>query len=74
MENNATDLLAHNDEQVIDLKELTLYVCRKWRTLLILGILGLILGACFGFLKGKPSVGDLDIDELHLMEIEQYAR
>ena len=74
MENNATDLLAHNDEQVIDLKELTLYVCRKWRALLILGILGLILGACFGFLKGKPSVEDLDIDDLHLMEIEQYAR
>ena len=61
------------DEEVIDLKELMLYILRKWRLLILAGIIGVVLGCAFGLLKPEKSIDDLEIDKLHLKEINQYA-
>ena len=74
MENKSSDLLVQGDEVTINLKELLLYVCRKWRILLVLGVAGLIAGALFGVWKSNVSPESFDPDKLNLMEIEQYAR
>ena len=44
-----------DDDQVIDLKELFLYVCRKWRVLIALVVLGVVLGAGFGAYKSATE-------------------
>lgn len=63
------------DEEEIDLKELFLFVLRKWRVLIILVLVGVMLGAGFGLLKKDRTIEDIeDLSELHLKEIEQYAR
>ncbi len=62
------------DEEVIDLKELMLFILRKWRVLILAGLIGVILGVGLGFVHPKKTVDDLEIDELHLKEISQYAR
>ena len=51
MENNQVRSSLADDDQVIDLKELFLYVCRKWRVLIALVVLGVVLGAGFGAYK-----------------------
>ena len=62
------------DEEVIDLKELMLFILRKWRVLILAGIIGVVLGCAFGLLKQEKSIEDLELEELHLQEIGQYAR
>lgn len=62
------------DEEVIDLKELMLYILRKWRVLILAGIIGVVLGCAFGLLKPEKGLDDLEMDKLHLKEINQYAR
>lgn len=63
------------DEEVLDLKELLLFILRKWRVLILLVLVGVIVGAGFGLLKKDRTIEDIeDISELHLKEIEQYAR
>lgn len=72
MENN-TVRSAHQAEE-IDLLELMRYVGSKWRVLIVMGLIGLLLGTGIGLLKSAPSLDTLELDELHLKEIEQYAR
>lgn len=74
MENNTVRTSLMDDGQKIDLKELFLYVCRKWRSLIVLGLIGVILGAGVGLYKAEPNTEDFDLEKLHLKEIEQYAR
>lgn len=62
------------DEEVIDLKELILYILRKWRVLILAGLIGVAIGCGFGLLKPEKTIDDLEMDELHLKEIDQYAR
>lgn len=63
-----------NDEEVIDLKELMLYLLRKWRVLILAGCIGLALGIVVGLLMPEKTIDDLDMDKLHIKEIGQYAR
>ena len=62
------------DEEVIDLKELMFFILRKWRVLILAGLIGVVLGGGLGLVHPKKTVDDLEIDELHLKEISQYAR
>ena len=76
MENNTVRTSMAEDEQEIDLIELILYVCRRWRSLIALGLIGVVIGVGVGLYKAnvKPKLDDFDVEELHLKEIEQYAR
>ena len=76
MENNTVRTSRTEDEQEIDLIELILYVCRRWRSLIALGLIGVVIGVGVGLYKAnvKPKLDDFDVEELHLKEIEQYAR
>jgi len=62
------------DEETIDLKELLLYILRKWRVLIVAGLIGVALGAGVQMMKPEKTFESLDKGALHLMEIEQYAR
>ena len=76
MENNTVRTSLADDDQEIDLIELFLYVCRRWRSLIALGLIGVVIGVGVGLYKAnaKPKLDDLEVEELHLKEIEQYAR
>lgn len=74
MERNAAELTVQSEEQEIDLWELFLYICRRWRSLVILVLIGAALGLAFGLVKAGNYGKNLDMDELHLAQIEQYAR
>lgn len=76
MENNMVRTSRTEDEQEIDLIELILYVCRRWRSLIALGLIGVVIGVGVGLYKAnvKPKLDDFEVEELHLKEIEQYAR
>ena len=76
MEHNTVRTSMAEDEQEIDLIELILYVCRRWRSLIALGLIGVVIGVGVGLYKAnaKPKLDDLEVEELHLKEIEQYAR
>lgn len=74
MDNNMVRSSIAEDEQTIDLKELFLYICRKWRVLMALGIVGLVLGAGVGLLKSGVSMEELDLSKINVREVEQYAR
>lgn len=76
MENNTVRTSMAEDEQEIDLIELILYVCRRWRSLIALGLIGVVIGVGVGLYKAnvKPKLDDFEVEELHLKEIEQYAR
>lgn len=74
MENNTVRTSLMNDKQEIDLRKLFPYVCRKWRSLIVLVLIGVMLGVGVGLYKAKPHLEDFDLEELHLKEIEQYAR
>ena len=76
MENNTIRTSLVDDEQEIDLIELFLYVCRRWRSLIALGLIGVVIGVGVGLYKAnaKPKLDDLEVEKLHLKEVEQYAR
>lgn len=73
MENNVRSTIPENDE-VIDLKELVLYILRKWRVLIALGLIGALLGGCYGFLKAEKEKTRLNMDKIQTKEVDQYAR
>lgn len=62
------------DEEIIDLKELMLFILRKWRILIITGILGILFGCGAYFLLPEKNIDNLDMSTLHLEEIGQYDR
>ncbi len=62
------------EEDIVDLKELLLYVLRKWRILIIAGLVGVVLGVGLQMIKPEKTVEDMNIGSLHLKEIEQYDR
>lgn len=72
MESNTVRNTAPEEE--IDLLELVAYIGRRWRVLIVAVLIGILLGSVVGFLKPAPSVDSLDIEKLHLKELEQYAR
>lgn len=72
MENNTVRSTAPVEE--IDLLELMNYVGRRWRVLIVVGLIGILLGLGVGLLMPEPTVDSLEIEKLQLKEIEQYAR
>lgn len=73
MENNVRSTIPENEE-VIDLKELMLYILRKWRVLIALGLIGALLGGCYGFLKPEQKQTGFNMDAIQIREVDQYAR
>ena len=76
MEHNTVRTSMAEDEQEIDLIELILDVCRRWRSLVALGLIGVVIGLGVGLYMAnvKPKLDDFEVEGLHLKEIEQYAR
>ena len=74
MENNTVRTSLADDDQEIDLIELFLYVCRRWRSLIALGLIGILIGVGVGIYKSKPHIEELDMEKIQFNEIEQYAR
>ncbi len=73
MDNNTTQIANQDDVSVIDIKDMILAICQKWRVLISLGVVGLILGMAFGAYQFNKEP-EFDTDELNLKGIEQYAR
>lgn len=46
------------------------FICRRWRSLVAL----VLVGAALGLVKAMNYGKNLNMDELHLPQIEQYAR
>lgn len=66
MENNQVRSSLVDADQVIDLKEIFLYVCRKWRVLIILGLIGIVVGIGVGSLQSQPNAKKFELEELNL--------
>lgn len=74
MENNTVHASHNAEEMEINLKEIILYVCSKWRMIILLGLIGLVLGFGVGMQKSKPANTELDLSKVNTREIERYTR
>lgn len=62
-----------NDEEEIDLVQMMRYILQKWMILLLAGVAGLLLGGAFGAIKTGKQPAQMDIDDLNIDQIQQYA-
>lgn len=62
-----------NDEEEIDLVQMMRYILQKWKILLLAGVAGLLLGGAFGAIKTGKEPAQMDIDDLNIDQIQQYA-
>lgn len=62
-----------NDEEEIDLVQMMRYILQKWKILLLAGAVGLLLGGAFGAMKTGKEPAQMDIDDLNIDQIQQYA-
>ena len=62
-----------NDEEEIDLIQMLRYILQKWKILLLAGVAGLLLGGALGAMKTGKQPAQMDIDELNIDQIQQYA-
>lgn len=62
-----------NDEEEIDLVQMMRYILQKWKILLLAGVVGLLLGGAFGAIKTGKQPVQMDIDDLNIDQIQQYA-
>lgn len=62
-----------NDEEEIDLVQMMRYILQKWKILLLAGVAGLLLGGAFGAMKTGKEPAQMDIDDLNIDQIQQYA-
>ena len=62
-----------NDEEEIDLVQMMRYILQKWKILLLAGVVGLLLGGAFGAMKAGKQPAQMDIDDLNIDQIQQYA-
>ena len=62
-----------NDEEEIDLVQMMRYILQKWKILLLAGVAGLLLGGAFGAIKAGKQPAQMDIDDLNIDQIQQYA-
>lgn len=62
-----------NDEEEIDLVQMMRYILQKWKILLLAGVAGLLLGGAFGAIKTGKQPAQMDIDDLNIDQIQQYA-
>lgn len=62
-----------NEKEEIDLVQMIQYVLQKWKILLLAGVAGLLLGGALGAMKTGKQPAQMDIDELNIDQIQQYA-
>ena len=62
-----------NDEEEIDLVQMMRYILQKWKILLLAGVVGLLVGGAFGAMKTEKEPAQMDIDDLNIDQIQQYA-
>ena len=62
-----------NDEEEIDLVQMMRYILQKWKILLLAGAVGLLVGGAFGAMKTEKEPAQMDIDDLNIDQIQQYA-
>lgn len=62
-----------NEKEEIDLVQMIQYVLQKWKILLLAGVVGLLLGGAFGAMKAGKQPAQMDIDDLNIDQIQQYA-
>lgn len=62
-----------NDEEEIDLVQMMRYILQKWKILLLAGVVGLLVGGALGAMKTEKEPAQMDIDELNIDQIQQYA-
>ena len=62
-----------NEKEEIDLVQMIQYVLQKWKILLLAGVAGLLLGGAFGAMKAGKEPAQMDIDDLNIDQIQQYA-
>ena len=62
-----------NEKEEIDLVQMIQYVLQKWKILLLAGVVGLLLGGAFGAMKTGKEPAQMDINDLNIDQIQQYA-
>lgn len=62
-----------NEKEEIDLVQMIQYVLQKWKILLLAGVVGLLVGGALGAMKTEKEPAQMDIDELNIDQIQQYA-
>lgn len=62
-----------NEKEEIDLVQMIQYVLQKWKILLLAGVAGLLVGGALGAMKTGKQPAQMDIDELNIDQIQQYA-
>ena len=60
-------------EEEIDLVQMMRYILQKWKILLLAGVVGLLVGGALGAMKTEKEPAQMDIDELNIDQIQQYA-
>ena len=72
MENN---MPYSEEEKTIDLKQLFFFILKKWKTILIFLIIGMVLGTGIALLKGQKTLDDYseeELDDLNTELVLQY--
>lgn len=62
----------HSEEATIDLVQLFFFVLKKWKAILALLLVGILLGAGYSFTRKEKTLEDLEMNKLHLEQIVQY--
>ncbi len=60
-------------EEEIDLIQMMRYILQKWKILLLAGVVGLLVGGALGAMKTEKEPAQMDIDDLNIDQIQQYA-
>ena len=60
-------------EEETDLVQMMRYILQKWKILLLAGVVGLLVGGALGAMKTEKEPAQMDIDELNIDQIQQYA-
>lgn len=60
-------------EEEIDLVQMMRYILQKWKILLLAGVVGLLVGGALGAMKTGKEPAQMDIDDLNIDQIQQYA-
>ena len=60
-------------EEEIDLVQMMRYILQKWKILLLAGVVGLLVGGALGAMKTEKEPAQMDIDDLNIDQIQQYA-
>ena len=60
-------------EEETDLVQMMRYILQKWKILLLAGVVGLLVGGALGAMKTEKEPAQMDIDDLNIDQIQQYA-